>query len=95
MTLRAQRLDEVSDGKLDWKQLLRDFWKDFSATVGETKELKISQVIDELDHVLSPHIFPPGEDGVDTRKCPACANGRLKLKLGRFGPFVGCSNYPE
>ncbi|HEY2011137.1 MAG TPA: type I DNA topoisomerase [Rhizomicrobium sp.] len=90
-----EKLDEVSDGKLDWKQLLRDFWKDFSAAVGETKELKISQVIDELDHVLSPHIFPPGEDGVDPRKCPACENGRLNLKLGRFGAFVGCTNYPD
>jgi DNA topoisomerase-1 len=90
-----EKLDEVSDGKLDWKQLLRDFWKDFSATVGETKDLKISQVIDELDHVLSPHIFPHGEDGVDPRKCPACENGRLNLKLGRFGAFVGCTNYPD
>src|SRR5580692_10382798 len=90
-----EKLDEVSDRKLDWKQLLRDFWKDFSATVGETKDLKISQVIDELDQVLSPHIFPPGEDGVDPRKCPACAEGRLNLKLGRFGAFVGCTNYPD
>ena len=80
---------------LNWKQLLRDFWKDFSAAVGETKDLKISQVIDELDSVLGPHIFPPGEDGVDPRKCPACADGRLNLKLGRFGAFVGCTNYPE
>ncbi len=90
-----EKLDEVSDGKLDWKQLLRDFWRDFSAAVGETKELKLSQVIDELDHVLAPHIFPQGEDGVDPRKCPACADGRLNLKLGRFGAFVGCSNYPD
>jgi DNA topoisomerase I len=90
-----EKLDEVSDGKLDWKQLLRDFWKDFSAAVGETKDLKISQVIDELDQVLGPHIFPPGEEGVDPRKCPACESGRLNLKLGRFGAFVGCTNYPE
>jgi DNA topoisomerase-1 len=90
-----EKLDKVSDGKLDWKQLLRDFWKDFSAAVGETKDLKISQVIDELDHVLSPHIFPEGEPGVDPRKCPSCEGGRLNLKLGRFGAFVGCSNYPE
>ena len=90
-----EKLDEVSDGKLDWKQLLRDFWKDFSAAVGETKELKISEVIDELDHVLSPHIFPHGEDGTDPRKCPACESGRLNLKLGRFGAFVGCTNYPD
>jgi DNA topoisomerase-1 len=90
-----EKLDEVSAGDLDWKQLLRDFWKDFSAAVGGTKDLKISQVIDELDSVLSPHIFPPGEEGVDPRKCPACAEGRLNLKLGRFGAFVGCTNYPD
>jgi len=90
-----EKLDEVSAGDLDWKQLLRDFWKDFSAAVGETKDLKISQVIDELDTVLSKYIFPPGEEGIDPRKCPSCAEGRLNLKLGRFGAFVGCTNYPE
>jgi DNA topoisomerase-1 len=89
------KLDQVAEHQLDWKQLLRDFWKDFSATVGQTKELRISEVIDELDHVLSPHIFPQGEDGGDARKCPSCENGRLNLKLGKFGAFVGCSNYPE
>jgi DNA topoisomerase-1 len=90
-----EKLDEVSDGKLDWKQLLRDFWTEFSAAVGETKDLRITHVIDELEAVLAPHIFPPGEAGVDPRKCPSCEGGRLNLKLGRFGAFVGCSNYPE
>jgi DNA topoisomerase-1 len=90
-----EQLDKVSDGKLDWKRLLGDFWKQFSAAVGETKDLKIRDVIDELDKVLSPHIFPEGEPGTDPRKCPACENGRLNLKLGRFGAFVGCTNYPD
>src|SRR5882762_993728 len=90
-----EKLDEVSDGKLDWKQLLRDFWTEFSAAVGETKSLRITHVIDELESVLAPHIFPPGEEGVDPRKCPSCEGGRLNLKLGRFGAFVGCSNYHE
>jgi DNA topoisomerase-1 len=85
----------VSAGDLDWKQLMRDFWRDFSAAVGETKDLKISQVIDALDEVLAPHIFPPSADGSDPRKCPTCGDGRLNLKLGRFGAFVGCTNYPE
>ncbi len=90
-----EKLDEVSAGELDWKQLLRDFWKDFSAAVAGTKDLKISQVITELDTLLGPHIFPPGDNGVDPRVCPTCGNGRLSLKLGKFGAFVGCSNYPE
>ncbi|MDE2164008.1 MAG: type I DNA topoisomerase [Alphaproteobacteria bacterium] len=90
-----EKLDEVSAGELNWKQLLRDFWKDFSAAVADTKDLKISQVITELDTLLGPHIFPPGDNGVDPRVCPTCGNGRLSLKLGKFGAFVGCSNYPE
>jgi DNA topoisomerase-1 len=90
-----EKLDEVSEGKLDWKQLLRDFWTQFSATVGETKDLKIRDVINELEGVLAPHIFPHGDDGADPRKCPSCADGTLNLKLGKFGAFVGCTNYPE
>jgi DNA topoisomerase-1 len=90
-----EKLDEVSAGKLGWKTLLHDFWKDFSAAIDETKELKTSQVITALDEILGPHIFPPAADGEDPRKCPNCGNGRLGLKLGRFGSFVGCSNYPE
>ncbi len=90
-----EKLDEISAGDLNWKQLLRDFWRDFSAAVGETKDLKLSQVISDLDRILGHHIFPDGEDGTDPRKCPSCADGKLSLKLGRFGAFVGCSNYPE
>ncbi len=90
-----EKLDEVSAGGLDWKQLLRDFWKGFSAAIGEAKDLKISQVITTLDEILEPHIFPKGMTGDDPRKCPSCGDGRLNLKLGRFGAFIGCSNYPE
>ncbi len=90
-----EQLDKVAEHRLDWKALLRDFWTNFSAAVAGTKDLKIRQVIDELDSVMGPHIFPVGEDGADPRKCPNCENGRLNLKLGRFGAFVGCSNYPE
>ena len=90
-----EKLDKVSAGELSWKQLLRDFWKDFSAAIGETKDLKITDVINELDAILGPHIFPPNADGTDPRICPNCGAGRLSLKLGRFGSFVGCSNYPE
>jgi DNA topoisomerase-1 len=90
-----EKLDEVSAGNLNWKTLLEDFWRDFSAAIGDTKDLKISQVIDALDEVIGPHIFPPLEGGADPRLCPTCGTGRLSLKLGRFGAFVGCSNYPE
>ncbi len=90
-----EKLDEIANHDLDWKEVLRDFWKDFIAAVNDIKELRITNVIDALDEVLGPHIFPPKEDGSDPRLCPTCGNGRLGLKMGRFGSFVGCSNYPE
>jgi DNA topoisomerase-1 len=90
-----ERLDQVSAGELPWKQLLAEFWRDFSAATGQAGELRISQVIDALDEALGPHIFPARADGTDPRVCPTCGNGRLSLKTGKFGAFVGCSNYPE
>ncbi len=88
-------LDEISGGRIDWKKVLRDFWEDFSAAVGGTKDLHVRQVLDALDEDLGPHFFPPEADGKDPRVCPVCGNGRLSLKLGKFGAFIGCSNYPE
>ncbi len=90
-----EKLDEISDGRLDWKDVLRDFWKDFSASVDDIKELRVSDVIDALNDDLAPLLFPAREDGSDPRICPKCGTGNLSLKLGRYGAFVGCSNYPE
>ena len=89
-----EQLDEIAEGKMRWRDVLRAFWDDFSAAVAQTKELKISDVIDALDADLGPHFFPVREDGSDPRSCPACNTGRIGLKLGRFGSFIGCSNYP-
>ncbi len=88
-----QELDAISDGQLPWKQALRDFWNDFSRAVEDTKDLTITQVIDALDEELGPHFFPPLANGKDPRACPACGNGRLGLRLGKNGAFIGCSNY--
>jgi DNA topoisomerase-1 len=90
-----EQLDKVSAGDLDWKQLLRDFWKDFHAAVGEIGDLRVTQVLDALNESLGPHIFPDKGDGVDPRACPTCGAGRLSLKTGKYGAFIGCSNYPQ
>ncbi|WP_342237799.1 type I DNA topoisomerase [Inquilinus sp. OTU3971] len=90
-----EQLDDISGGKLDWKQVLRDFWAAFHAAVEGTKDLKIGDVISALDEALSDHLFPPKGDGTDPRLCPSCAKGRMGLKLGRTGAFIGCSNYPD
>lgn len=89
-----EKLDEISGGRLDWKKVMRGFWTDFSEAIGGTKDLKVSDVIDRLDEALGPHFFPPQEDKSDPRKCKQCADGRMGLKLGKFGAFIGCSNYP-
>ncbi|WP_210483252.1 type I DNA topoisomerase [Microvirga antarctica] len=90
-----EQLDRVSNHEIDWKQVLRDFWTDFSAAIGETKDLRTTQVLDSLNDLLGPHIFPDKGDGSNPRTCPTCGTGQLSLKLGKFGAFIGCSNYPE
>ncbi|TFF27489.1 type I DNA topoisomerase [Jiella endophytica] len=90
-----EKLDKISAGELSWKDVLRDFWQDFSSHVEGTKELRVSDVLDALNEELAPLVFPPKEDGTDPRACPRCGDGKLSLKLGKFGAFVGCSNYPE
>ncbi|MGE3142240.1 MAG: DNA topoisomerase, partial [Hyphomonadaceae bacterium] len=90
-----EKLDLVSAGDLPWKQLMADFWKDFRGAVDDIGDLRVAQVIETLNDVLAPHIFPPRADGVDPRQCPDCGAGTLSLKLGKFGAFIGCSNYPE
>jgi DNA topoisomerase-1 len=90
-----EKLDEISAGNIDWKAVLREFWGDFSNAVEGTAELRVAQVLDAINEILGPHIFPVPEDGGDPRACPSCGNGRLSLKLGKYGAFIGCSNYPE
>jgi DNA topoisomerase-1 len=90
-----ERLDEISGGRAEWRAVMHAFWDEFSRAVEATKDLKVRDVIDALDEDLGPHIFPARGDGTDPRVCPTCAAGRLGLRLGRGGAFIGCSNYPE
>ncbi len=89
------RLDDVAAGTLEWKQVLREFWPPFNGVVDEVKERRVAEVIDALNELLGPQLFPPRPDGADARLCPLCQAGRISLKLGRYGAFIGCSNYPE
>ncbi len=89
------KLDDISGGRLDWKTVLQEFWNAFSTAVDEIKELRVSAVLDRLDELLGPHFFRDLGDGKDPRNCPSCNDGRLNLKLGKFGAFIGCVRYPE
>ncbi|MCX2563796.1 type I DNA topoisomerase [Acetobacter thailandicus] len=88
-------LDDISDGRAEWKEVLSSFWASFSKAVEDTRELTITDVLNALDADLGPFFFPPRTDGSDPRHCTSCGTGRLGLKLGRYGAFIGCSNYPE
>ncbi|MFD2739183.1 type I DNA topoisomerase [Sulfitobacter aestuarii] len=89
-------LDKVSAAEADYKKVLHNFWRDFSAAIAETSELRITEVLEKINEVLEPHLFPPTEDGSDPRLCPNCGAGRLSMRTARSGgAFIGCSNYPE
>jgi DNA topoisomerase-1 len=89
------QLDRISNNEIAWRDVLKDFWRGFIGAVNDIKELRVTQVLDALDDMLGPHIYPPREDGGDPRQCPSCDTGKLNLKAGKFGAFVGCTNYPE
>ena len=90
-----EKLDRIAAGEEDWKRLLRDFWVEFKATVEKTEGLRVSDVLEALNDILGPQIFPRGADGQPDRACPQCKEGTLSLKVGKFGAFIGCSNYPD
>lgn len=90
------QLDDVSAGDAEWKEVLRRFWRDFSAAISETADLRITEVLEKINEVLEPHLFPANEEGTDPRLCPNCGAGRLSMRTARSGgAFIGCSNYPE
>ena len=89
-------LDDISSGARAYREVLRRFWRDFSAALAGTSELRIGEVLEAIDEALAPHLYPPRADGGDPRECPLCHRGRLHLKTARSGgAFIGCSNYPE
>ena len=90
------QLDEITSGKIEWIEVLNNFWKDFYENVGKVKEKRTREVLDLLNESLGALIFDKdSNDGID-RKCKICSNGELSLKNSfRGGAFIGCSNYPE
>ena len=94
-----EKLDVISDGKLEWKKFLREFWTQFTASIDDTKDLRVSEVLDVLNEELGPYVFPKvdkdGKTVENPRECPLCKEGELSLKLGRHGAFVGCARYPD
>lgn len=88
-------LDEISNGKENWKKFLQEFWQPFNAEINQALTIPPSDVINSIMQELKEHIFGFDKDGKLNDTCPECGKGKLSLKLGKFGAFIGCSNYPE
>ena len=93
-----KKLDKVSDGKLNYKKLLEDFWDGFKPHLNKMSDLERDKILEALENELSDLFFPNEDlnnDGQPNKICPTCSNGKLGLELGKYGAFIGCSNYPE
>lgn len=73
-------LDKIEEGEVNWKKVLREFWKGFELTLEKAK--------DEMKNLKKQSI----PTGVHCRKC---ADGEYQIKWGRNGQFLACSNYPD
>jgi DNA topoisomerase-1 len=88
-------LDAISHGNLNWKKFLKDFWVKFNGNIGEVGKKEFPEILEKLNQNISPYVFGTGEDGKDHHVCPSCKKGELGIKVGGFGVFIGCSDYPE
>lgn len=90
-------LDQVAAGQIKWKYLLGNFWTGFNDNISRVGEYQIADVIEQVEKSLEFHLY--GEAGSEqyqkNKKCPACSDGTLCLKLGKYGAFLACSNYPD
>ena len=82
-------LDDVSNGKTQKLSALNDFWDDTKQMISGARDVKTTDIIDEINKFMTKHMFADGNN-----KCPKCG-GMLGIKLSKFGPFIGCENYPK
>ena len=88
-------LDRVAEGAMASNGVLGSFWGAFEQALETVGGLKRDEVRAAVERTLERYLFAPAPGRPVERACTGCADGRLRLKFGRFGPFVGCSNYPE
>ena len=86
-------LDDITSGKINWIDVLSQFWDQFNSNINEVKELRTRTILDMLNESLSDIIFDKDKEDKVLRACQC--GGELSLKVGRFGAFIGCSKYPE
>lgn len=74
-----EELDEIAEGQRDWVEVVRQFYEPFSRRLEEAAE-------------NMPELKPEPE--LLDRTCPQCG-GQLMIRHGRYGKFIGCSNFPD
>jgi DNA topoisomerase-1 len=88
-------LDTISNGKYEWKSFLKKFWLDFYGTISQVEKKPFAEVLEVLNQKLVTNVLGFDKDGKLNDSCPTCHEGKLSLKLGKFGAFFGCSRYPD
>ncbi len=89
------QLDIISNGEMEWKNFLKKFWNDFSLDTSTIMDKPFAEVLEVLNQKFGEHIFGRDEQGNLKNTCPTCSTGKLGLRIGKFGSFIGCSNYPD
>lgn len=74
-----EELDDIEEGKLPWRDSVREFWEKFVVDLGKADEEMVSYKIG----------IPTG------KKCEKCGQGELLERISRHGFFLGCSRYPD
>ena len=74
-----EQLDEVEEGKIQWKEILREFYPPFEKTLEKAEQqIEKVEVHDEVSDV----------------QCDKCG-AMMVYKMGRYGRFLACPNFPE
>ena len=105
------QLDKISNGKDGWKKVVGNFWESFIEKVESSKELSIFEVLDninveladflfnylvQMEHIAQTHIRKKKDTAdVTYAACTSCSEGVFLIKIGKFGPFISCSKYPD
>lgn len=90
-------LDDIAHGRVTLMQVLKDFWTPFKHRIDEVLQYKNVDIIKDIEKTLTTYLFGLHDQKSEgqIKKCPSCTTGTLGLKTGKYGAFVGCSNYPE
>ena len=96
-----EQLDRVSNNEISWQQVLKEFWTGFIGAVNDIKDLRVSEVLDALDDMLGPHIYPRPrrwrrrQAVPDLRHRQAQSEGRKVRRLRRLLELSGMPPHPS